>query len=137
MIAYQGDSKRYQGDSKRFKKNTPGSSNTQVKPEKHTCTMCPEEHLTRKCPKFLKLNLTNRKEKARTANLCFNCLSPGHTIKDCKSGQCNRCEKKHNSLLCSENPNNRNVNSGQMVSTRKKKPNGKRSGKSNKPSNGQ
>lgn len=120
---------------KRPKSNASGNNRVQVKTESNACTMCPEEHLTRKCPRFLKLNLTNRKDKARAANLCFNCLGSGHTLKDCKSGKCNRCDKKHNSLLCPENPNNRHVNAGQVAAKKKKKPFGK--AKQNNPAKSQ
>lgn len=109
----------HQGQNKRFRSNPVGQP-TVIKPERKQCATCSEEHQTRKCPVFLKMSLTNRKEKARQANLCFNCLGHGHTIKDCKFGPCTRCERKHNSLLCSENPNNRHVNAGQVVSKRKR-----------------
>lgn len=113
-----------QRDNKRFKPNPSNSNHAKVKTEELTCSMCTEEHATRKCPKFLKLNLTNRKDKARAANLCFNCLTSGHTVKECKSGKCNRCEQKHNSLLCPQNPNNRNVNATKVASRKNKEPKG-------------
>lgn len=107
--------KFYQSDNKRAKPNTSSTNYTVAKQEKQNCAACSGEHLTRKCEKFLKLNLQKRKEKAREANLCFNCLGRGHTIKDCKAGNCNRCEKKHNSLLCPENPNNRQLVANQVA----------------------
>lgn len=124
-----GNGKSYQSDSKRFKSNHHHSHHNTVKVEKPKCACCPEDHVTRKCPKFLQLNLTKRKDKARAANLCFNCLSPSHNVRDCKAGNCTRCDKKHNSLLCSENPNNRQLNVSQ-VATKKNVP--KKKGKKNK-----
>lgn len=108
-----------QANNKRFK-STSNSSPAAVKTEPQQCAACSEKHLTRKCPEFIKLNLTNRKDKVHQANLCYNCLGHGHTIKDCKAGKCNRCDKKHNSLLCAENPNNRNVNADQVASKKKR-----------------
>lgn len=128
---HNGDGKSYQSDSKRFKPNHSHSNYTAVKTEGTSCAMCPEDHTTRKCPKFLQLNLSKRKDKARSANLCYNCLSSAHAVKDCKSGKCNRCDKKHNSLLCPENPNNRQLNVNQAVA-KKKPPKSKHNGKQNK-----
>lgn len=123
-----GNKNGYHNDNKRFKLSTSQSNQIAVKMENSKCAMCSEDHITRKCPKFLQLKLTNRKDKARAASLCFNCLSPGHTIKDCRAGKCNRCDKKHNSLLCSENPNNRNLTVGQVATkNNKQKGKGKRS----------
>lgn len=126
----KGSGKSYQGDSKRFKSNHTQSHHSAPKAESTTCACCSDDHVTRKCPKFLQLNLTKRKDEARAANLCFNCLSPGHNVKECKVGKCTRCEKKHNSLLCPENPNNRHLTVGQ-VATQKKKP--KKNGKTAQP----
>lgn len=116
----KGNSKGYHGESKRFKPSTSQSNNASFKKEKSDCAMCQEDHLTRKCPKFLQLNLSKRKELVRTQNLCYNCLGYNHASRDCKSGKCNRCDKKHNSLLCTENPNNRQLNVSQVASKRGK-----------------
>lgn len=121
------NAKGYHGDSKRFKAATPQSNYAAVKMENSKCAVCFEAHLTRKCPRFLQMNLHQRKDKARAANLCFNCLAPGHSLRDCKSGKCNRCDKKHNSLLCTENPNNRQLNVSQAMAK-----NAKKTGKGNK-----
>lgn len=108
---------RYQGGNKRFKSNAPSTStahNNPVKTENKGCAVCFQDHLTRKCDQFLKMSVTKRKQKAVEAHLCFNCLGRGHSLRDCKAGPCNRCETKHNSLLCLENPSNRNVNVAQV-----------------------
>lgn len=115
------DGQRNQSDNKRHKPNTSSAKHTTVKNEKQGCATCSEEHATRKCEKFLKLSLTKRKDKAKEAGLCFNCLSRGHSSKDCKAGNCNRCDKKHNSLLCPENPNNRQLNSNQVTAKKNSK----------------
>lgn len=129
----QSNKKNYQRDSKRSKPNLSGGNQVAVKLEKHVCAACGEYHFTRKCQQFLKLSLTKKKEKAQKAKLCYNCLNYGHTSRDCKQGVCNRCERKHNSLLCPENPQNRQVNTGKLVVSakqtrkqQKRKPKGQR-----------
>lgn len=120
--------KSYHGNEKRSKSNNSQSNQVAVKTEKAACACCSEDHLTRKRPKFLQMSLTKRKDQARAANICFNCLLPNHTVKECKSGKCNRCEKKHNSLLCTENSNNRHLSVGQVATKKSKQ---KKSNKKN------
>lgn len=122
--------KPYQSGNKRFKQNTSSANHTVIKQEKQGCAMCSGEHLTRKCDKFVKLSLHKRKEKAKEANLCFNCLGRNHAVKDCKAGTCNRCEKKHNSMLCPENPNNRQLNANQVAKNKSPKKHKKPANKS-------
>lgn len=63
----------------------------------------------------MQLNLTKRKEKAKEANLCFNCLSPSDAVKDYKAGECTRRAKKFNSLMCIEKPSDRHLLDGQSA----------------------
>lgn len=61
---------------------------------------CHERHSIRICPLFLKLEIKDRMEGARQANLCLNCLGPGHkTIAYPSEHRCQTCGKKHHSLL--------------------------------------
>lgn len=40
---------------------------------------------------------------AKANNVCLNCLTPGHFLKDCKSSyRCKRCQKSHHTLLHTE-----------------------------------
>lgn len=119
--------KGYQNDAKRFKSNQSSNFSTAIKQEKQKCAVCSEEHLMKKCPEFLKLGLTKRKEKVQRAGLCFGCLGRGHSVKDCRANKCSRCEAKHDVLLCPENPTNRHVNAGKVV--RKKKSHSKQNNK--------
>lgn len=84
-------------------KPNPNSNNRQ-------CKLCQENHPIYKCAKFLKLDLKSRNSKVRELELCFNCLSPSHKSNLCPKDPCRRCEMKHNSSLCKENPLNRAVN---------------------------
>lgn len=75
--------------------------------EQSKCISCGEAHSLYKCAKFLKLTLAKRKQFVKDKNLCINCLRAGHMCKDCPSKECFRCNTKHNSLLCHENPLNK------------------------------
>lgn len=115
--------------SKRFKSNKSSNGqksessfngNVPVKHELNRCAVCQEDHLTRKCQKFKTMTLSKKKEKAREAKICFNCLLPGHSARECVARPCSRCkDKKHNDLLCDENPQNRHLNVGQVKTNNK------------------
>ncbi|XP_059217691.1 uncharacterized protein LOC131994814 [Stomoxys calcitrans] len=66
-----------------------------------TCKLCPKEvHVIRKCPKFLDMNYNQRLTEIKRHNLCLNCFSSAHIVKDCKSKHsCYKCGKRHNTLL--------------------------------------
>lgn len=77
--------------------------------------LCNEAHPLHRCPKFIKLPLASRKKYVREHTLCRNCLKETHWSKDCPAKACLRCNAKHNSLLCDENPLNKTVMSIQTV----------------------
>ena len=68
-----------------------------------SCAFCgSDDHRNFQCEKLSKLSVSDRYELVKTKSLCFNCLSPKHRSKECKSkSSCKRCKKRHNSLLCS------------------------------------
>ena len=52
------------------------------------------------CSKLLALPVAEMYEQIKKLRLCFNCLKDGHGIKACKSkSSCQKCKKKHHSLL--------------------------------------
>lgn len=73
------------------------------------CIICKENHYIYVCGKFLKSSLGTRRQLVKSHNLCHNCLKVGHMAKDCKSKECQRCNVKHNRLLCNENPFNKQI----------------------------
>lgn len=87
-----------------------------------TCPVCGEAHNTFKCPKFINMGLTARKQLVKSKNLCNNCLKTGHMSKECYGKECHRCNVKHNSLLCNENPQNKVVASVQTRAKSAKTP---------------
>lgn len=96
---------------KQSKPNVPSASNSGTKANVRSCKVCNGNHPVHQCTTFRKMNFSERKKCAKEKELCFNCLSPSHTSRDCQSSSCRRCPgKKHNSLLCNENPLNRSVN---------------------------
>ena len=105
-------------DAKRFKPNSANGDKSDRK-----CKVCKSGvHPVHKCEKFRKMSLADRRKSAREHGLCYNCLNPSHSSKECKSSTCRRCEKKkHNSLLCPENPLNQSVNVAQVQIDRKKR----------------
>jgi hypothetical protein len=56
------------------------------KPATHTCPLCKGPHaLGNKCEEFKKMSPQTRKDKVTAFKLCYNCLSEGHMIGECKS----------------------------------------------------
>jgi hypothetical protein len=64
-----------------------------------TCAVCEKPHFLTQCTEFLKLSPQERVATVKKMNLCFNCLSKSHTIKDCRSGLCRHCQQRHHTLL--------------------------------------
>ncbi|XP_075162900.1 uncharacterized protein LOC142235535 [Haematobia irritans] len=86
--------------------NSDKTNLSQVKSFQNTvaqpmCDLCPGEgHIIRKCPRFLEMNPNDRWAEIRRNNLCLNCFSKVHTVKNCRSKYtCFECKKKHNTLL--------------------------------------
>ncbi|RCN28463.1 zinc knuckle [Ancylostoma caninum] len=56
-------------------------------------------HSATECNVFI--NVKQRNEQVRIRRLCYNCLSPRHSTKECPSKYtCKFCSKKHHSSLC-------------------------------------
>lgn len=107
-------------EGRRFKAEKPeGETGKRLLP--NMCAICNNKHPVHACPSFLKMNQASRKKNVKEHNLCRNCLKPHHISKDCYGGPCSRCDVKHNSLLCPENPANRIVATIQKNETRKKR----------------
>ena len=68
-----------------------------LKPSK-TCCFCGKNHPTEKCFK-LSGSIQVKKEKLKSAGLCFRCLLPGHIAKGC-SVVCWKCNGRHHEIIC-------------------------------------
>lgn len=77
-----------------------------------SCNYCNGSHSTFTCASLIKLPVNSRIEEARKRHLCLNCLRKGHSTRDCKNpGSCQKCGKKHNSLLHLELTNETRISS--------------------------
>lgn len=81
-----------------YSKHRPKSVNVSVS-ESKCCKLCSDPHPLFYCPKFLRMNPKQRRDKVRDLKNCYKCLGP-HT-KDCnQKGACKICgDTKHNTLL--------------------------------------
>ena len=89
-----------------FKPKYKHASNTlhvEGKGKRKPCPICSltNHGLVYSCPTLLKASPSDRREMVRKCSLCFNCLSSGHHLSDCKSElRCKHCDQAHHSLLC-------------------------------------
>lgn len=75
------------------------AATTSSQPESK-CDICGGSHLPMKCSTFLGLPVSERKDKAKDHNLCYNCLRSGHSSKRCSSkNTCGKCQRRHHTLL--------------------------------------
>ena len=72
----------------------------------NSCTSCGgEKHPLYLCPSYKAMTPDQKQSHVRSHNLCFNCLYPGHKIKNCKNtGKCHKCSKSHHTSLHREIP---------------------------------
>lgn len=82
-----------------------------------SCAICSGDHDCSECKEFLSKNHDGRTELANKYLLCYKCLKPNHNFRYCKASKCQKCEKRHHSLL--HNPNS---NSPKVEATNKEKP---------------
>ena len=86
------------------------------------CSYCSGEHYAHECNKYKTVN--SRKDRVMALRLCYNCLTPGHSSKTCRSTKtCRTCGSHHHSSLCfkahsnssdasNQNASNSNVSQG-------------------------
>ncbi|XP_071576231.1 uncharacterized protein [Temnothorax nylanderi] len=89
------------------------STAVHVAPTKIMCAYCGKaDHFIYKCSEFSQLNPEQRIKKARACKLCLNCLkATSHQAKQCNSGACRKCDKRHNTLLHLEHTTKPSVDS--------------------------
>ncbi|XP_058817780.1 uncharacterized protein LOC131681089 [Topomyia yanbarensis] len=63
------------------------------------CPSCKQAHLLFQCDQFRNLVPKQRFEFVKRHGLCINCLKGNHLARDCSSGSCKTCARKHHSLL--------------------------------------
>ena len=99
-------------DKPRYEKNSRYRAaihaSTPAPSYRYDCILCtPEKHPLYQCQKFWDMDVKTRRDKVRTAKLCFNCFVPGLRNTDCRSPATSRvCSGKHNTLLHKESVHN-------------------------------
>uniref|UniRef100_A0A069DYA1 Putative bel15-i ag n=1 Tax=Panstrongylus megistus TaxID=65343 RepID=A0A069DYA1_9HEMI len=93
-VEHPRNNKKYERNNNCFLNQTGNSSKT-IK----TCPLCSQQHNIFVCQTFLDQTPSQRYETVQKLKLCFNCLSKGHSVKDCKCSLCKVCNNKHNTLL--------------------------------------
>jgi len=63
------------------------------------CPICKESHPIYNCAEFLKKTVQDWKAEIKKKQLCINCLKTENYAKECKSSNCRKCAKVHNTLL--------------------------------------
>lgn len=67
---------------------------------KSACYVCKQSHPVTKCDEFLKRSPDERNDYVKRNQLCFNCLSDTHALRDCTSEHtCRVCSKRHHTLI--------------------------------------
>lgn len=83
---------------------TPIINRGRISEDRPKCDLCPNQfHWPFKCEKFRSLQLEDRKAYVMRHEMCFNCFSRKHEAGKCPDRVCPRCNKHHNSLLCTAN----------------------------------
>lgn len=74
------------------------------------CQMCTESHTISHCKEFGRQTPAQRSEYIKTNNLCYNCLAPGHSVRQCRIPTCCRlCRRRHHTLLHEHKKNESNT----------------------------
>ncbi|XP_043466286.1 uncharacterized protein LOC122501086 [Leptopilina heterotoma] len=85
--------------------NNSKKQSLSVTHSKDFCHFCKGEHKSFGCEKFQAMSISERRNAVQSAGLCFNCLRKGHRSSECKLSHCKKCNRKHNTLLhTEENP---------------------------------
>lgn len=71
------------------------------KADRGRCYYCNGEHSIGRCPKLEEVAPEDRFGKIKESNLCYNCLTPGHSTRQCMSKhRCQKCNGQHHTILC-------------------------------------
>lgn len=69
------------------------------------CTLCKDNnHQLRNCSEFMKRSLDDRRMYVKDYGLCYGCLKPGHSVKECHHRHtCDLCKRRHPNCLHDKN----------------------------------
>lgn len=83
----------------------PTKSSHAVSTEPILCIFCSGPHKICNCKSFLMEGVEARRQFVQNRRLCFNCLSPKHSVYMCTvSTTCRQCKKRHHTLLHPKTP---------------------------------
>ncbi|XP_076660308.1 uncharacterized protein LOC143363629 [Halictus rubicundus] len=75
------------------------------------CALCQGNHFVLYCGRYQAKTAAERKETAKTLNLCFNCLGK-HPASECTSSKrCQKCEGKHHTTIHEAAPSTKSTKS--------------------------
>ncbi|XP_031334918.1 uncharacterized protein LOC116164833 [Photinus pyralis] len=90
-------------EAKQKHKNQETVKSRSLVTKQESCVVCKNSHAIWSCDSFLKLSVKDRQEKVKSLRICILCLKKGHFISSCQSKYlCNKCHKRHNTLLHEE-----------------------------------
>lgn len=72
------------------------------------CPLCKNHHWLYACPSFRKLSSQERLQEAKRLKVCLNCLRL-HADRECTFGGCQRCKRRHNTMLHVDHNNSSHV----------------------------
>ena len=83
-----------------FATSATNTANYNLKTQRE-CVLKVGQHPIWKCEKFKKMNVEERRQKAKELELCFKCLSDAHQMRNCSGSFCdvNGCRQHHHRLL--------------------------------------
>lgn len=105
LMRTSGNSKQASFSKSKVHSFATKADNNTLQTKSITCVMCKSDnHRLYRCSKFQKFSVNERIQFVTNHALCFNCLSAGHRVVNClHSGVCQKCKKRHHSLLHLEN----------------------------------
>ncbi|XP_063825323.1 uncharacterized protein LOC135074871 [Ostrinia nubilalis] len=93
-------------------RTTPARTTPAAKPKafhasiENKCKMCQENHFLNQCKEYGLLTPNKRQDFVQSNKLCFNCLSPTHSVAKCRlPTSCKRCGRRHHTTLHYEREN--------------------------------
>ncbi|XP_062556914.1 uncharacterized protein LOC134221744 [Armigeres subalbatus] len=74
-------------------------SNHSASEQAPKCAACKQDHFLFQCEVFRNQTPHQRFDLVKRSNLCINCIKVTNLAKNCNSGCCKYCQKKHHTLL--------------------------------------
>lgn len=67
---------------------------------KTPCILCQDKHQLHACPRLTEMSLAERRNYIKEKKLCYGCLKPGHSARECRHRHfCDNCKGKHPTVL--------------------------------------